>query len=142
MLSEHPAFRYSDWQLAQQVIDTASPRRGLKSFPGHLTFSLETGPTLVRNCRLGLAGTGQGNRSMKTSRFNEQQIAFVLKQAGSFIAMEGLLWYTSGRNVTASERVTYPQNPSQNGPFVSLNGQISRSLGNRALGQIDFLASR
>lgn len=38
--------------------------------------------------------------------------------------------------------VTYPQNPSQNAPFMGLNGQISRSLGNRALGQIDFLASR
>ncbi|WP_454888646.1 surface lipoprotein assembly modifier [Sphingobium indicum] len=38
--------------------------------------------------------------------------------------------------------VNYLQNPSQNGPFMSLNGQISRSLGSHALGQIDFLASR
>lgn len=46
-----------------------------------MTCSLETGPNLVRNSRLGLAGTGQGNPWMKTSRFSEQQIAFILKQA-------------------------------------------------------------
>lgn len=38
--------------------------------------------------------------------------------------------------------VNYPKNAGQNGSFVGLNGQISRSLGSRALGQIDFLASR
>lgn len=38
--------------------------------------------------------------------------------------------------------VSYPQNPGQNGPLMSVNGQISRSVGSRAVGQIDFLASR
>jgi putative transposase len=46
-----------------------------------LTCSLETGPNLVSNSQLGLAGSGQGNRLMKTSRFSEQQISFILKQA-------------------------------------------------------------
>lgn len=46
-----------------------------------MTCSLKTGPHLVRNSRLGLAGAGQRNPRMKTSRFSEQQIAFILKQA-------------------------------------------------------------
>lgn len=46
-----------------------------------MTCSPETGPNLLRNSRLGLAYAGQGNPWMKTSRFSEQQIAFILKQA-------------------------------------------------------------
>ncbi len=45
------------------------------------TCSPDLSPNLVKNSRLGLAIAGQGNPWMKTSRFSEQQIAFILKQA-------------------------------------------------------------
>jgi hypothetical protein len=57
------------------------PRAGHSKQGMSVTCSPETGLNLLRNSRLGLAGAGQGNPRMKTSRFSEQQIAFILKQA-------------------------------------------------------------
>ena len=46
-----------------------------------LTCARQTGPFYVRNSRLGLAGADRWSFGIKKSRFSEQQIAFILKQA-------------------------------------------------------------
>ena len=46
-----------------------------------VNLSFSDWSNFVRNPQLGLAGAGRGNSPMKKSRFSEQQIAFILKQA-------------------------------------------------------------